>query len=80
MNIGVNYSYTYKSLSYAILNILTRDVYTKEYIMSIPLTFQYNFTTSRIQPYLYVGISGAYIDVQPDQTLGYYSPKDYKGS
>ena len=80
LNIGVNYSYTYKALSYAILNLFNRDVYTKEYIMSIPLSFQYNFTTSRIQPFVNVGISGAYIDVQPDQTLGFYSPKEDKGA
>jgi hypothetical protein len=80
LNIGVNYSYIYKPLSYDILAGITRDVYTKAYIFSIPLTFQYNFTTSRIQPYIYVGFSGTYIDKQPEQTLGYYSPHPEKSS
>lgn len=78
LNIGLNYSNLYKSLSYNILAGITRDVYTKAYIFSVPITFQYNFTTSRIQPYLYVGISGSYLDNQPDQSLGYYSPHSKK--
>jgi hypothetical protein len=78
LNIGLNYSYLYKPLSYDIMVGINRDVYTKAYIFSIPLTFQYNFTTSRIQPYIYVGFSGTYIDRQPEQTLGYYSPHPEK--
>ena len=80
LNIGLNYSYTYKLLAYNILAGIIRDVYTREYIYSIPVTFQYNFTTSRIQPYLYLGFSGAYQNTQPDSTLGYYSPKPQKGA
>jgi outer membrane protein W len=33
---------------------------THNQVYSIPVTFQYNFTTGIVQPYFYAGISGAY--------------------
>jgi outer membrane protein W len=30
-------------------------------VFSVPVTFQYNFTSNRLQPYFYAGLSGAYL-------------------
>ncbi len=56
-NIGINYSFTSVQSS---LNDYNHDIYTNHYsIISIPFTIQYNFTTTRFQPYFYAGFSGA---------------------
>jgi hypothetical protein len=66
-NIGINYSFTSVQSS---LNDYNHDVYTNHYsIISIPFTIQYNFTTSRFQPYFYTGFSGSIYN----ETSSYYT-------
>jgi hypothetical protein len=66
-NIGVNYSFTAIQSS---LNDYNHDVYTNNYsIISIPFTIQYNFTTSRFQPYFCAGFSGSIYN----ETSSYYT-------
>ena len=61
INIGIYYSNT------AVKTLEHNDYYSKyiltthNQIFSIPVTFQYNFTNSLIQPYFYAGISAAYL-------------------
>ena len=56
-NIGVNYSFTAVQTT---LNDYNHDVYTNNYsIISIPLTIQWNFTTTMVQPYFNAGLSAA---------------------
>jgi hypothetical protein len=60
INIGLNYS------SFTVQTIERADNYhlytlsMKNNMYSIPVTFQYNFTTTLIQPYCYAGLSGIY--------------------
>ena len=60
INIGLFYSNTLvetdERSDYYVLYTLA----THNQVYSIPVTFQYNFTTGIIQPYFYAGISGAY--------------------
>jgi len=61
VNMGIHYSRLIKTSEqrsdyYFLYNLLTHYQ-----IFSVPVTFQYNFTTSRVQPYFYAGMSGAYI-------------------
>ncbi len=66
-NVGVNYSFTATQSS---LNDYNHDVYTNKYsIISIPFTIQFNFTTSRFQPYFYAGLSGSIYN----ETSSYYT-------
>jgi hypothetical protein len=66
INIGVNYSNT------TVETLEHNDYYSKytlttqNQIFSVPVTFQYNFTTSLIQPYFYAGISAAYLSKKAD--------------
>ncbi len=60
-NIGVNYSYVTHTESERDISNHYYGLTTTDMIYSIPLTFQYNFTTTRIQPYFYVGFSGLYV-------------------
>ncbi len=56
-NLGVNYSFTAVQ---SLMNDYGHDLLTNNYsIISIPCTIQYNFTTSRLQPYFYAGFSGS---------------------
>ncbi len=66
LNVGLNYSYTSKQTT---LNDYSHDVYTNNYsIISVPCTIQWNFTTSRVQPFLNAGLSlGIY-----NETSTYY--------
>jgi hypothetical protein len=76
LNIGLNYSFTNKNKSYGVDGDIIINVYTKEQIVSIPVTVQYNFTTSWIQPYFYLGASGAFVKTQPaPNDYGYYAPQ-----
>jgi len=61
LNIGLNYSRTtYMTADSKSLNP-SYQYYTRQQVISIPLTIQYNFMLTRIQPYLYLGFSGAYV-------------------
>jgi hypothetical protein len=62
-NAGINYSYTTKKSE--VLGGANEPInYTDNYsIVSIPFTIQWNFTTSKVQPYFYAGISGAIYNV-----------------
>jgi opacity protein-like surface antigen len=62
MNVGLNFSNTIKESSersdYFSLYTLTSHYQ----IYSIPITCQYNFTNTQVQPYFYAGISAAYLN------------------
>lgn len=73
INIGINYSSTNKNKVYNEALDVPYDDYTLEKILSFPLTVQYNFTTSRVQPYFYLGFSGAFVNTKPAPN-GYYTP------
>ncbi|HLA60333.1 MAG TPA: outer membrane beta-barrel protein [Puia sp.] len=60
INIGINYSNLTKKTEERSDYYFLYDLFTHYQIYSVPVTFQYNFTTSRVQPYFYVGISPAY--------------------
>jgi outer membrane protein W len=61
INVGINYSNVTKKTEERSDYYFLYDLITRYQIFSIPVTFQYNFTTSRVQPYFYAGISPAYI-------------------
>ncbi len=60
INIGLYYSNTLvetdERSDYFVLYTLS----THNHVYSIPVTFQYNFTSGIVQPYFYAGVSGAY--------------------
>jgi len=58
-NAGVNYSYTTKKSQ--VLGGANESIkYANNYsIISVPITIQWNFTTSMVQPFFYAGLSGA---------------------
>jgi outer membrane protein W len=60
VNIGINYSNLIRKTEERSDYYFLYDLLTHYQIFSVPVTFQYNFTTSRIQPYFYAGISPAY--------------------
>ena len=60
INIGINYSCLTKTSEARSDYYFLYDLLTHYQIFSVPVTFQYNFTTSRVQPYFYAGLSGAY--------------------
>ena len=60
VNIGINYSSLTKKTEERSDYYFLYDLLTHYQIFSVPVTFQYNFTTSRVQPYFYAGISPAY--------------------
>jgi outer membrane protein W len=60
INIGINYSSLTKTSEARSDYYFLYDLLTHYQIFSVPVTFQYNFTTSRVQPYFYAGLSGAY--------------------
>jgi hypothetical protein len=62
LNIGINYSYTTHTTTQLDYSNHSYGLTTTDMIYSIPLTFQYNFTTSRVQPYFYGGFSGAFFN------------------
>jgi hypothetical protein len=70
VNVGLNYSNTVEESSersdYYSLYTLTSHYQ----VFSIPVTFQYNFTSTLIQPYFYAGLSGYY---QKETTNSYTS-------
>ncbi len=59
-NIGVNYSNTTKMTQVrdGANNLL--NITNKYSIVAIPFTIQWNFTTSRFQPFFYAGLSGGF--------------------
>jgi hypothetical protein len=61
VNMGVNYSNLTKESDARSDYFYPYKLLTHYQIFSVPVTFQYNFTTSRIQPYFYAGLSGDYI-------------------
>jgi len=74
LNIGIDYSNTVKTtpernISNHFYNLITRNI-----IYSVPVTFQYNFTTTRVQPYIYGGFSGAYLVASNDNQIGETPP------
>ncbi len=76
LNFGLNYSVTNYMTTYnKTLNPLYR-YYTREEIKSIPITLQYNITQKRIQPYFYLGVSGAYKDEENLASGWYVQPSD----
>ena len=78
LNIGLNYSNTTYMTSYnSALNPLYR-YYTLEQIESIPVTAQYNFTLKRVQPYFYLGVSGAY-KTEDNLATGFWVEPNEKG-
>jgi len=60
VNMGINYSTLIKKTEERSDYYFLYDLLTRYQIFSVPVTFQYNFTTSRVQPYFYAGISAAY--------------------
>jgi hypothetical protein len=60
VNIGINYSSLIRKTEERSDYFFLYDLLTHYQIFSVPVTFQYNFTTSRVQPYFYAGISPAY--------------------
>ena len=60
VNIGINYSNVTKKTEERSDYFFLYDLVTRYQIFSVPVTFQYNFTTSRVQPYFYAGMSPAY--------------------
>jgi hypothetical protein len=60
INMGLYYSYTTVETSersdyYSLYTLVTHNQ-----VYSVPVTFQYNFTSTLVQPYFYAGISAAY--------------------
>jgi outer membrane protein W len=60
VNVGIHYSSLIKKTQERSDYYFLYDLLTHYQIFSVPVTFQYNFTTRRIQPYFYLGISAAY--------------------
>jgi hypothetical protein len=60
INIGLNYASLTKETDERNDYYYLYKLLTNYQIFSVPVTFQYNFTTNRIQPYFYAGISAAY--------------------
>jgi outer membrane protein W len=60
INIGLFYSNTVLETAERADNYELYTLTTHNQVYSIPVTFQYNFTTGIVQPYFYAGISGAY--------------------
>ncbi len=60
INIGINYANLTKKTEERNDYFFLYDLTTRYQIFSVPVTFQYNFTTSRVQPYFYAGMSAAY--------------------
>jgi hypothetical protein len=62
LNIGINYS----NSTHPTADINNYDqpytLVTHYSMVSIPLTFQYNFTSSMVQPYIYGGFSFAFVN------------------
>lgn len=73
INIGVNYSSLIKKTEERSDYYFLYDLLTHYQIFSVPVTFQYNFTTSRVQPYFYAGISPAYTS-RSNNTRNYSIP------
>ena len=80
LNIGINYS----SSTHPTADINNYNqpytLVTHYSIVSVPLTFQYNFTDSRVQPYLYGGFSFAFIN-NTSNSKSYWIPasRSYSG-
>jgi hypothetical protein len=66
INIGARYSNTgsVEMMPYASIEIPTAATHL---VVSIPVTLQYNFLSGSVQPYVYVGFSGAYLRQSPPQ-------------
>jgi len=62
LNIGVHYSNTLSVRSELGPTNHPYDISTRHLVYSIPFTFQYNFTSGIIQPYLYFGFGYAFLD------------------
>jgi len=63
VNIGLRYADVVKQnldLDYTVASIYYKETY---HITSIPLSFQYNITRSRFQPFVYVGFSATTVDL-----------------
>jgi hypothetical protein len=60
VNIGLQYSNTTDEAMARTDYYYSYKLITRYQIYSLPVTIEYNFTTSRIQPYFYTGISAAY--------------------
>jgi outer membrane protein W len=61
VNVGLNYSNTTVQTQERSDYYVPYTMDTHNQIFSVPVTFQYNFTSTLIQPYFYAGFSGAYI-------------------
>ena len=77
INIGLNYSNTTRIMPYAESLNTIYQYYTREQITSIPFTVQYNVTSTRVQPYFYLGFSYAYI-TKTNLATGYWVQPDEK--
>jgi outer membrane protein W len=60
LNIGLLYSNTLVETDERSDYYVLYTMATHNQVYSIPVTFQYNFTSGIVQPYFYAGISGAY--------------------
>lgn len=70
LNIGLRYSNTATDNTVSTYNSTFRtggdyQINQTHEIISLPITFQYNFLSGRIQPAVYVGFSPAYLSVNP---------------
>ncbi len=80
LNIGINYSNSTHPTEDLNNYNQVYTLVTKYSIVSIPVTFQYNFTDSRVQPYLYGGFSFAIIN-NTSNSRSYWIPatRNYSG-
>lgn len=70
-NIGLNYSYTITETTARTSGNVLYTSKLNNRIFSVPVTVQYNFTTTRVQPYFYGGFSAAYITVSNEDQGNY---------
>jgi hypothetical protein len=78
LNIGLNYSSTTHMTDDGKNLMEGYQYYTREQILSIPLTIQYNVTQTRVQPYFYLGFSGTY-SIVDNLATGFWVDPDTRG-
>ena len=60
-NVGIFYSNTTVESTERNDYLYKYTLVTHNQVFSVPLTFQYNFTTTRVQPYFYTGFSASFL-------------------
>jgi opacity protein-like surface antigen len=77
VNVGLNYANTVVETLERADNYSQYTLITHNQIFSLPVTLQYNFTSTRIQPYLYAGASAAYLS-KTTNSYSYDIPRSEK--